>query len=352
MNASNCTSYIARIVGEESPLEIHSAFFEREDLLNYLVGTRLHSSLLSQRKRVFSLLMRPVWKDIISLLSNLGSNSIEGYHVDQIGRLVTNFSFGLEGEKIQAKLRDNLILCLKHLIPWRKGPFCIGGVNIDAEWDSNIKYSELKSVIKYFSGASILDIGGGNGYYAFRMRKDGAKSVISLDPSEKFFYQFELFQKFAKDPYTQYEPLSFEYAGMLGHKFDIVSCMGVIYHQKNPLYLLECCKEALNRKKGTLILESMVLDSNKNESFFPPGRYAKARNVFFIPSVLALNAMCQRAGFRKIELISMRYVGLEEQARREYAPYESLSDFLDPIDRSKTIEGYPAPARAIIVASL
>jgi tRNA (mo5U34)-methyltransferase len=30
--------------------------------------------------------------------------------------------------------------------------------------------------------------------------------------------------------------------------------------------------------------------------------------------------------------------------------FESLSDFLDPKDKNKTIEGYPAPKRAIFLA--
>ncbi|WP_122853349.1 DUF1698 domain-containing protein, partial [Pseudomonas viridiflava] len=34
----------------------------------------------------------------------------------------------------------------------------------------------------------------------------------------------------------------------------------------------------------------------------------------------------------------------------EWMKYQSLSDFLDPEDHSKTIEGLPAPMRAVIVA--
>ncbi len=32
-----------------------------------------------------------------------------------------------------------------------------------------------------------------------------------------------------------------------------------------------------------------------------------------------------------------------------WVPYESLADFLEPRDRSKTIEGYPAPHTALVV---
>ena len=41
----------------------------------------------------------------------------------------------------------------------------------------------------------------------------------------------------------------------------------------------------------------------------------------------------------------------EEQRRTEWMTTESLADFLDPHDSSKTLEGYPAPLRAVIVAT-
>jgi tRNA (mo5U34)-methyltransferase len=41
---------------------------------------------------------------------------------------------------------------------------------------------------------------------------------------------------------------------------------------------------------------------------------------------------------------------VEEQRGTEWMKYQSLSDFLDPNDHSKTIEGLPAPMRAVIVA--
>ena len=41
----------------------------------------------------------------------------------------------------------------------------------------------------------------------------------------------------------------------------------------------------------------------------------------------------------------------DEQRRTEWMTTESLADFLDPRDSSKTVEGYPAPLRAVIIAS-
>lgn len=37
--------------------------------------------------------------------------------------------------------------------------------------------------------------------------------------------------------------------------------------------------------------------------------------------------------------------------RSEWMTTESLAEFLDPNDSSKTLEGYPAPLRAVIIAT-
>ena len=46
----------------------------------------------------------------------------------------------------------------------------------------------------------------------------------------------------------------------------------------------------------------------------------------------------------------MNVTSTEEQRRTEWMVTESLADFLDPNDPTKTIEGYPAPLRAVLIA--
>ena len=124
--------------------------------------------------------------------------------------------------------------------------------------------------------------------------------------------------------------------------------MGVFYHQRDPLGVIDACYRAL-KSGGILILETMTYPSDQSILFTPPERYAKARNVYFLPSVAALKTICHRAGFKDIDLISERIITTEEQRKTALAPYESLKDFLDPNDSSKTVEGHPAPRRAILV---
>ncbi len=82
----------------------------------------------------------------------------------------------------------------------------------------------------------------------------------------------------------------------------------------------------------------------------PRDGYAKMRNVWSIPSTLTLESWLDRAGFRDIHFVSETVTTTDEQRATEWMTYESLPDFLDPQDASKTVEGYPAPKRALVIA--
>lgn len=317
-------------------------FFQRQDLLAELTGAEVASRLEAKRVQALNEIPRDVWVDVLSGFQHLGEPGPGGYTIDQ-GVAVTGENAVTSPEK-QALLQK----LIRGILPWRKGPWRIGGEVIDAEWRSDIKFASMESIYSEFRGSRILDIGSGNGYYAARMIELGAEAVLCLDPSERFLLQFELFQKFARNPAMQLELLGYEEAPLLGPAFDIVLCMGVIYHQRSPMAVIEACKQAL-RPGGMLVLESMTYPSSESISFFPPDRYAKARNVFFLPSSAAMAAMCSRLGFKSVEILNERPITVEEQRRTDLAPYESLADFLDPADMTKTVEGHPAPSRAIVI---
>jgi tRNA (mo5U34)-methyltransferase len=124
--------------------------------------------------------------------------------------------------------------------------------------------------------------------------------------------------------------------------------MGVLYHRRSPFEHLFSLKSFL-REGGELILETLVIEGKKGEVLVPEGRYAKMRNVWFIPSPLTLESWLKRTGFKNIHLINVTKTTLEEQRKTDWMPWESLQDFLSPSDENKTIEGYPAPRRAIFI---
>ncbi len=72
---------------------------------------------------------------------------------------------------------------LKAFMPWRKGPFSVFGIDIDAEWRSNLKWDLLQDHLPDLEGQVIADIGCNNGYYMFRMAHYQPKFVLGFEPS-------------------------------------------------------------------------------------------------------------------------------------------------------------------------
>ena len=106
----------------------------------------------------------------------------------------------------------------------------------------------------------------------------------------------------------------------------------------------------LESAEGELVLETLVIDGDENTVLVPGDRYAQMRNVYFIPSALALKNWLKKCGFVDIRIADVSVTTTEEQRRTEWMVTESLADFLDPHDPGKTVEGYPAPKRAVLIA--
>ena len=112
---------------------------------------------------------------------------------------------------------------------------------------------------------------------------------------------------------------------------------------------LQELKEALVAG-GELVLETLVVEGDESTALVPEGRYSKMGNVWFIPSVEMLCIWLRKLKFTDVEVIDVSLTSVVEQRSTSWMVYQSLVDFLDPADASKTVEGYPAPRRAIIKA--
>jgi len=244
---------------------------------------------------------------------------------------------------------DGLRAALLDLHPWRKGPLCLGGVTIDAEWRSDRKWGRIEPHVE-LAGARVLDIGCGNGYYGLRMLGAGAALVVGVDPTVLFVMQWLACRHFSGDLPNFVLPLGIEDlpAGRAG--FDAVFCMGVLYHRRDPRQHLARLRELL-RPGGELVLESLVLPQNRQQDVLaPPGRYANMRNVWAIPGTGRLAGWLEQAGFHGIRLADITATSTEEQRSTDWMRFESLRQALDPEDRARTVEGHPAPIRAILIA--
>lgn len=252
---------------------------------------------------------------------------------------------------------------LKNLMPWRKGGFKFGQgdrlIHIDTEWRSDLKWDRILPYIDDLTGKRVLDVGGGSGYHGFRMVGAGASTVIVIDPSCLFYHQFMATRHFLGNIKNRYEqsPIHFIPVGLeelpqdnnQSGLFHSVFCMGVLYHRASPFDCLLQLKNQLT-KGGELILETLVVDGDENTVLVPKNRYAMMNNVYFLPSVSALQLWLDKIGFAQVRCVDINITTNDEQRTTEWMTYHSLDDFLDTKDPSKTAEGYPRPKRAVIIA--
>lgn len=238
---------------------------------------------------------------------------------------------------------------LRIMHPWRKGPYSIFGIEIDTEWRSDWKWERLIGDITPLAGRYVLDVGCGNGYHTWRMAGEGAALVVGIDPTMLFVMQYQALQQYIPRVPVYTLPLGIEQLPAKLTGFDTLFSMGVLYHRRSPFdHLYEL--RSLLRSGGELVLETLIIEGGRDSVLVPQGRYARMRNVWFIPSVLTLEGWLQRCGFRNIRLIDVTTTTVEEQRSTAWMTFESLPDFLDPIDQTLTLEGLPAPRRAIVVA--
>jgi tRNA (mo5U34)-methyltransferase len=246
--------------------------------------------------------------------------------------------------------RDRLRDLLLKLKPWRKGPFDVGGVHIDAEWRSDLKWRRVCDRIEPLAGRNILDVGSGNGYYALCMLKAGAARVIGIDPTVLFVVQFEAIRKLTGTNKAHVLPLRLEELPPNCQAFDTPFSMGVLYHRRAPADHLAELRGTL-RSGGELVLETLVLPGDDHEVLVPEDRYARMRNVWHVPTTPALIDWLLEAGFVNPRLIDVTPTTKEEQRSTEWMPFDSLAQALDRDEPSLTIEGYPAPRRAVVITN-
>jgi tRNA (mo5U34)-methyltransferase len=257
----------------------------------------------------------------------------------------------IEGaEPLDADRARALTEALMALHPWRKGPFCIQGVHIQTEWRSDLKWERLAGAIAPLADRLVLDVGCGNGYHGWRMLGGGARLVLGIDPTLLFVFQWLALNRYlARDDFAVL-PLGIEDLPRDLGGFDTVFSMGVLYHRRSPIdHLMDLHR--LLRPGGELILETLVLDGEGERLLVPPGRYAAMRNVWFIPTVDALEVWLGRCGFTGIRVVDVTLTGPREQRSTQWMRFRSLPDHLDPNDSSRTLEGHPAPVRAVLIAN-
>jgi tRNA (mo5U34)-methyltransferase len=252
-------------------------------------------------------------------------------------------------EQLPASDSDRSRELLLELAPWRKGPFTLDGIDIDAEWRSNLKWDRLSGAIAPLDGRNVLDVGCGNGYYALRMSDAGAASVIGVDPTLLYVVQFLAVSRFLSPENVFALPMRLSELPDNARAFDTTFSMGVLYHQRSPVDHL-CQLRRTLRPGGQLVLETIYVPGEESYACTPADRYARMRNVWLLPTVKELTTWLSRSGFDDIEIVDETLTTTDEQRSTPWMSFESLREALDPDDPGRTVEGWPAPRRVISIA--
>lgn len=281
----------------------------------------------------------PGWMEALHALPELGP-----------AKLDFTPKLSIRHRAITPQQKIELQAALARLIPWRKGPYFIDGLHIDTEWRSDWKWERVLPHLAPLQYRTVLDVGCGNGYHCWRMLGEGASRVIGIDPSPRFVVQWAMIRKLAGSQHPVHVlPVGIQAVPPNLQAFDTVFSMGILYHRKSPIDHLMELKTCL-RPGGQLVLETLIIEGKRGEVLVPEGRYAKMPNVWFIPSAASLLSWMRKSGFKNPRMVDQNYTSLEEQRTTPWMRFESLADFLDPEDQRKTVEGHPAPLRAVFIA--
>ena len=277
------------------------------------------------------------WSDALSMLPE-----IEGARGRFDQRAIT-----IEG---RCEDHEQLYQALKGLMPWPKGPYQFAQLNIDSEWRSDFKWQRLLPHLSSLENRRVLDVGCGNGYHCWRMLDAAPEFVLGSDPSVGVNLQFQAVQRYLKRTDIALLPIGIESMPADMNWFETIFSMGVLYHRKSPIDHLVQLKGLL-APGGELCLETLVIDGGKGEVLVPSNRYARMKNIWFVPSAEELTNWLERCGFIDVKIIDISVTTVDEQRSTQWMQFESLSDSLDKENDAKTVEGLPAPKRAIFLAT-
>jgi tRNA (mo5U34)-methyltransferase len=295
-------------------------------------------SLLNELNTIWSSIVQtPLFKQIEHYLDAQDVSNQDSYVCNHTGSVVF--------PQVQPEI-SHLLGLLK---PWRKGPFQVGTTFIDTEWKSNLKWKRLQPFLPELSQRTILDIGSSSGYYMHRCMEHNPKMVWGFDPYLQFFMQNRLLYGLHPKPNFYFTPLGIESLFNQNIRLDVILCMGILYHRRDPLDFLKQLKKLLH-PSGTLLLETLIWPGTELTCFCPPKRYAGMPNVHFLPTKNCLLLWLEKSGYEIKEVSAENFTGLNEQRKTEWIDGHSLEEFLHKENLAMTREGYPPPCRIIIRA--
>lgn len=122
-----------------------------------------------------------------------------------------------------------------------------------------VKWKGFQQAIPHdLTGKSVLDIGCNGGFYSIEMKRRGAGRVLAIDFDEGYLNQAR-FAAEVNEMDIEFRNLSVYDLHKLGEQFDVVLFMGVLYHLRHPLFVLDLLHDYVC--KDLLVFQSMLRGS-------------------------------------------------------------------------------------------
>jgi 2-polyprenyl-3-methyl-5-hydroxy-6-metoxy-1,4-benzoquinol methylase len=223
----------------------------------------------------------------------------------------------------EAPVKPTLEQVLNEISWWQKWEI-VPGVFTSGPHDVKFLLDNLELPAS-MDGARVLDIGGWNGAFSFECERRNAAEVIMIEPTPVTATGFDRTKAFLESNVKCYPGTIYDLdPKWLGH-FDIVLCLGVIYHLRYPLLGLDnirrVCRDRLYVESAILEVASWTptgirhladLGANLSElpflQFFPGAEYFSDSTCWYIPNAMAADGMIEAAGFEVLHShVNRRY---------------------------------------------
>ncbi len=199
-------------------------------------------------------------------------------------------------------------------------------IDLDGVITNGIDFSELKlraiQMPEDLTGKSVIDIGAWDGFFSFEAEKRGAE-VTACDTvmwhvdhpnntmkenwntgKQGFEFARKILNSKVRDVEVEVNDLSIK---TLGEEFDVVLCLGILYHMEEPLRM---CRNLfdITKKGGMVILETHcdnIEDNKPGMVFYGKTLLNKDPGNWWGPNIKCVQEMLEMAGFKKVNLISL-----------------------------------------------